>query len=143
MSFANKSWTVATILHNDALRSVGGSTSTKGFARSWIAAHLDRFYWDEIVSTNAINVLTVTKYVAWLRVKEGKVMPSGSAKQSGRRKSAVKAVGKRIGGRSRSAVKKIDGFDLLSKVCKFCADNGGVDVVSGAIESLRILQIAK
>lgn len=151
MAFVNKSWTVSAILHNAAVGS--NARSTKALARSWISAHFDRFYWDDIILAGCISSTTVDKYVAWLKERDDRVMPSGPPKSGGRRssvakrtrrKAAVDALGKRIGGRKRSTVvKQFDGFDLLNKVCKFCSENGGVDVVSDAIVSLRLLQLGK
>ena len=152
MAFVNKSWIISAILHNTAVES--NPKSTKALARSWISAYLDRFYWDDIILAACISDTTVGKYIAWLNRKEDRVMPSGPPKSAprkavakrtrSRRKAAVDALGKRIGGRKRSTVvKQFDGFDLLNKVCKFCSENGGVDAVAAAITSLRLLQLGK
>ena len=152
MAFVNKSWTVSAILHNTAVES--NPKSTKALARSWISAHLDRFYWHDIILAACINDATVASYLGWLNRKEGRIMPSGPPKSAprkavakrtrSRRKAAVDALGKRIGGRKRSTVvKQFDDFDLLNKVCKFCSENGGVDAVAPAITSLRLLQLGK
>ncbi len=156
MAFVSKSWTVSAILHNAAVEL--NTKSTKALARSWISAHLDRFYWDGIIIAACISDTVVASYLGWLNRKEDRIMPSGPPKSAprkaavkavakrtrSRRKAAVDALGKRTGGRKRSTVvKQFDGFDLLNKVCKFCSENGGVDAVAAAITSLRLLQLGK